>query len=61
MLQVTASDIRNVAHYATARLYVLPVADLRVLPSLREAQVNTSLILPIAAAGRIAGKWLEHG
>ena len=53
--RVTAADLRNVAHFDVAVLYILPVADLMILPSVREAQINTSLILPIAIRGRLPG------
>ncbi|XP_070565297.1 nuclear pore membrane glycoprotein 210-like isoform X2 [Ptychodera flava] len=50
---VTASDIRNVAHYGTAKVHVLPPADIQFLPARVETVIGTTLDLPLSVTAEI--------
>eukprot|EP00058_Branchiostoma_floridae_P022277 XP_002607767.1 hypothetical protein BRAFLDRAFT_82784 [Branchiostoma floridae] len=45
---VTASDVKNTAHTGKAKVYVLPPSDIQFLPSPVEAEIGTTLDLPLA-------------
>nr|XP_006822312.1 PREDICTED: nuclear pore membrane glycoprotein 210-like [Saccoglossus kowalevskii] len=50
---ITASDIRNVAHFGTAKVYVLPPDDVQFLPAKVEAEIGTTLDLPLTVSTTI--------
>ncbi|XP_066264893.1 nuclear pore membrane glycoprotein 210-like [Branchiostoma lanceolatum] len=45
---VTATDVKNTAHSGKAKVYVLPPSDIQFLPSPVEAEIGTTLDLPLA-------------
>ncbi|XP_078582959.1 nuclear pore membrane glycoprotein 210-like [Branchiostoma floridae x Branchiostoma japonicum] len=45
---ITASDVKNAAHTGKAKVYVLPPSDIQFLPSPVEAEIGTTLDLPLA-------------
>lgn len=52
---VTASDIRNLAHFDTSQVSVVPPTELIFLPSQVEAVIGSQLRLPIALFGTLDG------
>ncbi|XP_077992157.1 nuclear pore membrane glycoprotein 210-like [Glandiceps talaboti] len=50
---ITASDIRNVAHYGTAKVSVIPPGEMEFLPAKVEAEIGTTLDLPLIVSATL--------
>ncbi|XP_019637955.1 PREDICTED: nuclear pore membrane glycoprotein 210-like [Branchiostoma belcheri] len=53
---ITAADVKNTAHTGQAKVYVLPPSEIQFLPSPVEAEIGTTLDLPLALFADLAQK-----
>ncbi|KAI8519172.1 hypothetical protein Bbelb_024290 [Branchiostoma belcheri] len=53
---ITAADVKNTAHTGQAKVYVLPPSEVQFLPSPVEAEIGTTLDLPLALFADISQK-----
>ena len=54
--KILASDVRNSAHWGHMMVYVVPPTEMEFVASRVEAEIGSTLELPLAMFGMYAGK-----